>query len=369
MRLVKRIVLMVLAGLVGLMVLAAVAVYGVTEARLRKTYQIDAAPPAIPSDAASIERGRHLVTAVSMCAACHSANLAAPDLAGNLFLDIPPARLGAPNLTGGAGGIGARYTDADWERTIRHGVRPDGTPLLFMPTANFYHLSDADLGAIIAYVRSMPPIDNQAPASQIYPLGRALMAAGQLALPAEDLDHRAPRIPAPPLGRTAEYGRYLTTISTCRDCHGANLSGGPLDEPGAPPAPNLTSGGALRGWSEADFIKAMRTGVNPAGKQLDPFVPYRYIGKLSDDELKATIYTSKPCRPPRWARGRHGLGAAETDFVLFVGSFCPQGKKEPTKVGIRPFQCRISPFATPRSCRLIESSMRRSSPTLGSMVG
>jgi len=178
MRLLYRIVIIVLAGLVSLMVLAAAAVYGVTEVRLHKTYQIDAAPPAIPSDAASIERGRHLVTAVSMCATCHSSNLAAPDLAGNLFLDIPPARLGAPNLTGGAGGIGAQYTDADWARTIRHGVRPDGTPLLFMPTANFYHLSDADLGAIIAYVRSMPPVDNQAPATQIYPLGRALMAAG-----------------------------------------------------------------------------------------------------------------------------------------------------------------------------------------------
>src|SRR5215207_867434 len=250
-----------IAVLLGVAALAVVVVYGISEAQLHKTYQIDVAPPAIPSDAASIARGRHLVTAVSMCAACHSASLDAPNLAGNLFLDIPPARLGAPNLTSGAGGIGDSYTAADWARTIRHGVRPDGTPLLFMPTANFYNLSDADLGAIVAYIKSVPPVDNQPPSSQVYPLGRALMAAGQLNLPVEDLDHSAPRIDAPPPGRNVAYGRYLTAISTCRDCHGGNLSGGPIDEPGATPAPNLTPGGALKDWSEEEFIHTLRTGV------------------------------------------------------------------------------------------------------------
>jgi mono/diheme cytochrome c family protein len=183
--------------------------------------------------------------------------------------------------------VGARYTDADWVRAIRHGVRPDGSPLLFMPTANFYHLTDADVAAIIAYLRSLPAVDNQPPASQIYPLGRALMAAGQLSLPAESLDHRAPRVPAPPAGRTAEYGRYLTTISTCRDCHGANLSGGPIDEPGAPPAPNLTPGGALVGWSEDDFIQTIRTGLRPGGSPLLEPMPWQIAAQMTDDELGA----------------------------------------------------------------------------------
>jgi mono/diheme cytochrome c family protein len=164
----------IIAVLFGVAALASVVVYGLTEARLHKTYQIEATAPDIPTDAASIARGRHLVSAVTMCAACHSANLAAPDLAGNLFLDIPPAQLNAPNLTHGEGGVGEHYSAADWERAIRHGVRPDGSPLLFMPTANFYHLSDADLGAIIAYIQSLPAVDNRQPASQIYPLGRAL---------------------------------------------------------------------------------------------------------------------------------------------------------------------------------------------------
>jgi mono/diheme cytochrome c family protein len=276
-----------ITALLGLAALAAIIVYGVSEAQLRSTYQIDIESPAIPSDSASIARGRHLVTAVSMCAACHSSDLEAPNLAGSLFLDIPPARLGAPNLTSGAGGVGSHYTAADWARTIRHGVRPDGTPLLFMPTANFYHLSDEDLGAIIAYIKSLPAVDNQPPASQVYPLGRALMVAGLLNLPAAEMDHDAPRIPAPPPGRTAEYGRYLTTISTCRDCHGANLSGGPIDEPGAPPAPNLTPGGALKGWSEEDFINTIRTGIRPGGSQLQPPMPWQIARQMTDDELGA----------------------------------------------------------------------------------
>jgi mono/diheme cytochrome c family protein len=277
----------IIATLLGVAALAAIVVYGISEAQLRATYQIEVAAPAIPSDAASIARGQHLVNAVSMCAACHSASLDAPNLAGSLFLDIPPARLGAPNLTSGAGGIGGSYTEADWTRSIRHGVRPDGTPLLFMPAANFYHLSDADLGAIIAYVKSLPAVDNRPPTTQVYPLGRALMVAGLFGLPAAQIDHSAPRVPAPQPGRTAEYGRYLTTISTCRDCHGANLSGGPIDEPGAPPAPNLTPAGALRGWSEEDFINTIRSGKRPGGSELRAPMPWQIARQMTDDELGA----------------------------------------------------------------------------------
>jgi cytochrome c553 len=276
-----------IAVLLGVATLTAVVVYGMSEARLHKTYQIDVAPLPIPNDAASIERGRHLAAAVTMCVACHSASPEVPDLAGSVFLDIPPARLGAPNLTSGMGGVGRRYTIADWVRSIRHGVRPDGSPLVFMPTANFYNLSDADLAAIIAYVQSRPPVDNQPLTSEVYPLGRALMVAGQLALPAEELDHDAPRAPAPPPGRTPEYGGYLLSISTCRDCHGANLSGAPVEEPGAPLAPNLTPGGALQAWSEADFIRALRTGIRPDGSQLRAPMPWQIAGQMTDDELGA----------------------------------------------------------------------------------
>lgn len=282
-----RFLTITLGALVGLVMAAIIVIYAVSELQLRKTYQFDVTSPPIPSDAASIERGHHLATAVSMCVACHSASLDSPNLAGNVFLDIPPVQLTAPNLTKGAGGIAGHYSDADWVRTLRHGVRPDGSPLLFMPTQSLYNLSDTDLAAIIAYVKSMPPVDNEPPRTQLYLLGRTLLAAGQLQLPAEVVDHNAPRVEAPQPGRTVAYGRYLTAISTCRDCHGANLSGGPIDEPGAPPAPNLTPAGELKGWSEADFIRTLRTGIRPTGVQLREPMPWQIAAQMADDELSA----------------------------------------------------------------------------------
>ncbi|MBC8075167.1 MAG: cytochrome c, partial [Chloroflexales bacterium] len=134
-------------ALVTLALVAIVSVYGLSESRLRATYPTDIAVPAIPSDAASIERGRLLASAGTHCTGCHGANLG-----GHTVIDVPPILLVAPNLTSGAGGIATRYSDADWARAIGHGVRPDGTPLQIMPSQNFQQLSDADLGAIIAYV-------------------------------------------------------------------------------------------------------------------------------------------------------------------------------------------------------------------------
>jgi mono/diheme cytochrome c family protein len=275
----------VLAGLAGLMVIAVAAIYIASELRINKTYQIGAEDIAIPTDAASIERGRHLATTIGQCVDCHGDNLA-----GRVFLDAPGiARLVSANLTSGRGGVGGAFTDADWVRALRHGVGPGGKPLLVMPAQNFTVLSAEDLGALIAYMKSVPPVDNTPPPSEVRMLGRALFLAGQIdAFSAEQIDHAAPPPVAPPVGPTADYGRYLVRFGGCADCHGANLAGGPV--PGAPDAPlaaNITPGGEIAGWSEADFIRTLRTGINPAGKPLDPFMPWKYIGKLSDDELRA----------------------------------------------------------------------------------
>jgi mono/diheme cytochrome c family protein len=74
----------------------------------------------------------------------------------------------------------------------------------------------------------------------------------------------------------------------CRTCHGEELTSGKDPDPNAPPAPNLTPGGELAGWSEADFLKAMRTGIAPGGRQLSKYMPWVFIGQMTDDELKAT---------------------------------------------------------------------------------
>ena len=199
-----------------------------------------------------------------------------------------------PNLTSGRGGIGGTYTDIDWVRSIRHGVRPDGKPLFLMPSHEFYKFSDADLGEIIAYVKGVPPVDNEPPETSVGPLGRILtLVEGEL-LPASVIDHAGPRPAEPEPGVTAEYGKYMAWA--CSVCHGEELSGGtpPGGEADAPPAPNLTPRGTLSDWSEADFISTLRTGTTPYGKALDDeFMPWKDIGLLTDDQLKAVwLYLS-----------------------------------------------------------------------------
>jgi len=276
-----------LGGLLGVLLLATAAVYGITEYRLQKTYDVTPAAVAFLNDQATIEKGKHIATTRG-CVDCHTANLA-----GKVFVDAPPfGRLFAANLTGGRGGAGARYrSDTDWVRAIRHGIRPDGKPLLFMPSHEFNVLDDKDLGALIAYLKSVPPVDNVAPKeNMVGPIGRVLFLKGDLPLvPAELIDHTAPRNVAPPAGPTAAYGAYLAT--GCTGCHGAGFSGGPI--PGAPPefppAANLTPDPAtgLGKWTEQDFFTALRTGRRPDGRQLREEMPWKLTAQMTDDEIRA----------------------------------------------------------------------------------
>jgi mono/diheme cytochrome c family protein len=287
MRTLLKIVGIILGGMLILIAMISVSVYAASSARMNRTYTITDVPLAIPSDAASIAHGQHLAVAIAKCADCHTV-----DLGGEQVFDAPPARLIAPNLTRGAGGIGGQFSDADWVRAIRHGVGPDGKPLLFMPSQVFAALSDADLADIIAYVKSVPPVDRMLPASAVTPLGRVLLLAGKFPLlPAELIDHHAPPPVAPPAGITTAYGRYLVATGGCADCHGGNLSGGPVSgaPPDFPPAANLTPGGDLARWSDADIARALREGKRPDRSALSSFMPWKFTRYMTDDEIAALI--------------------------------------------------------------------------------
>src|SRR5688500_3620249 len=145
----------ILLGLVALILLVVVAGYVVSAMKLRKRYASTPARIVVPTDSASLARGHALAT-LSGCNGCHARNLG-----GQMMIEqFPVARLGAPNLTRGRGGAGAAYTDADFERAIRHGVRRDGDPLFIMPSSEYNQFRDEDVAQIIAYVRSVPPVDN-----------------------------------------------------------------------------------------------------------------------------------------------------------------------------------------------------------------
>jgi mono/diheme cytochrome c family protein len=277
----------VVGVLVGLVVIAAATIYGVTEYRSTRVWNVKVASVTIPTDAASIKWGEH-VAVVRGCVDCHGANLG-----GKVFIEDPAVgRLISVNLTSGKGGIGKTFSDTDLVRAIRHGVDPSGRSVWFMPAQEFYYLSDTDLGALIAYLRSVPPVDNELPKSNLAFLIRVIyLLTGEVALfPAELINHDAPRPVAPPVGVTADYGKYLAV--GCTGCHGAGFGGGaiPGAPPSFPPAINITPGGEIQGWSEADFIKAMRTGVTPGGRQLNnDYMPWKIIGQMTDDELKAVL--------------------------------------------------------------------------------
>jgi mono/diheme cytochrome c family protein len=278
----------VLGSLIGLLVLAFVVLYTIGSLkwnRIHGKYEVPVEKISVPTDQASIARGEHIAT-IRMCKDCHTDTWSGQtDSAPGLIT------LTVPNLTAGAGGVGATNTDEDWVRAIRHGVGYDGRGLALMPSGTWYYLSDEDLGALIAYLKSLPPVDNELPKTELGPLGRVMLALGQL--PPEivpnaiSIDHDGPRPVAPEPGVTAEYGMYLAR--TCMLCHGAELNGR-LISVGGPEkylALNLTPGGEMKGWAEADFIEALRTGVTPNGHQLKRVMPWKYFGAMTDDELKA----------------------------------------------------------------------------------
>ena len=272
-----------LGGILGLLIVAGALLAITGGNRLNKSYDIQPEPLTIPNEAAALERGQYIVSV--SCAGCHG-----EDLSGGPFLDDPAmGTIPARNLTAGQGGAGATYSDVDFVRAIRHGVDGNGKPLAIMPSRAYWHFSDEDLGAIIAYVKSIPPVDNDPGEKEVKLVGRLLLGAGMLdILAAESIDHTAPLPAAQEQQVNAAYGAYLANTGDCRQCHGPDLAGAQSPEPGGPAAPGLTPTGALADWTTAEFIETMHTGVTPDGHQLDgAFMPWKDYGRLTDDDLTA----------------------------------------------------------------------------------
>ena len=302
----------VFGALLGLIVIGLVLVNVKAQQRLTTIYEIPNENVVIPTDQESIARGRHIFR-FRGCEACHSEggyvdvtdsiqsldshlNLPSqdtPHMEGNIYLDDPAlGQVVASNLTTGKGGVGDQYTDQGWVHAIRHGVRSDGTPLVFMPATEFYFLGDEDLGQVIAYIKSAPPVDHELPMSEISLTGKIVMTLVPTItfIPAELIPHNAPRPIVPQVGITPQYGEYLTY--SCKVCHGLTMSGGLI--PGFPaswpPAPNLTfgEGSVLPAWAEAGFMNTLRTGVTPEGIKLrSEYMPWRSYRFMDDVELKA----------------------------------------------------------------------------------
>jgi mono/diheme cytochrome c family protein len=277
-----RIVRAIVLALVLVVAALALFVYLASERRLERHYEVLAGDVPAPDDSAAIARGRYLYSTIS-CALCHG-----DDGGGKVYVDqMPMGVVVGTNLTSGRGGVAGERTNLDWVRAIRHGVWRDSTSLILMPSEVFVNLTTADLGAVMGYLRSLPPVDRELPASRFGWLGRALLATGRLAiLPADKTPPFREPEPVTP-GPTAEYGRYLADIAGCHGCHGHGLSGGKVaGPPDLPPASNLTPAG-LTNWTQADFARLMREGLRPANASVHPFMPWEVYRNMSDEDLAA----------------------------------------------------------------------------------
>jgi mono/diheme cytochrome c family protein len=250
---VKRVLKWIGITLGALVILAGVAIYGVSEYRMRQTFDIAAAPITVPTDSSAIAAGRHILETRG-CAGCHG-----PGLSGRVFFDEPwLARLIAPNVPKAI----RAYSDPELARLLRHGVRPNGRGVAVMPSSMFYHLDDEDLSALIAYLRTLPETEGkQLPPNSMRLLARIGLTVGQYKVEPREIAHDAPRAPKGP--EPAALGRYIA-MSSCTECHGQRLQGE------ARGAPALMIVG---GYTPSQFARLMREGVPKDGKERKTMSP------------------------------------------------------------------------------------------------
>ncbi len=226
-----------------------------------------------------LARGEKLA---ELCVQCHSSTGTLPlDGANNDITDGALGNLYPPNLTP-AGAI-ATWSDGELVRAIREGIHQSGRTLLLMPSDQYHPMSDEDVSALVAYLRSQPAVTRDLPSTQVNVLGAAVIGAG--VFPISRQTPVVGVVTAPPVGLTAAYGEYLVTIGGCAACHGAGLRGG--TDQFVPIGPNLP---ALVGtWTTEGFMTMMRTGVDPYGRAIDPEqMPWDlYNRAFSDEELQA----------------------------------------------------------------------------------
>lgn len=245
-----------------------------------------------------VARGEYIVRNAADCGGCHAASEKDPDgpLSGGMeFKDWRLGTVRASNLTpDSATGLGT-WSDADIVRALRNGQRKNGRVLApVMPYEWLHGMSDADAFAVAQYLKSQRPVRNEVhqDPNLVFTVARLFLA------PKEPMP-----VAAPPRGPTAAYGRYLAdNVALCAHCHTPRggirdgydnkraYAGDASPPEGFPVSPsNITPDSAtgIGRWTESDFIRTIRTGVDPAGDTLHPIMPWRTIRRMTDDDLKA----------------------------------------------------------------------------------
>ena len=246
-----------------------------------------------------IKRGDYLVNGILTCGNCHTPKGPTGDImekafSGGLEFDEPPFKATASNITPDKDtGIGA-WSNADIKKLLRTGIRPNGTPIaVVMPTGFYEIMTERDLDAVVAYLRTLKPIKNKVP-GPIYKMQvpRQVFPGGE-----------KPYSEAMMRGK-AKKGFYLATIAHCMECHtplgargrdfvGTLGTGGfELKGPwGVSVSRNITQSKSkgIGAWSDAEIKRAITQGLSKDGGKLKPPMAYHSYAKLTADDLDAVV--------------------------------------------------------------------------------
>ena len=264
---------------------------------------------------ARLERGSYLANGVLGCTGCHSErDEKAPGMppiadklgAGDVFIegDGFPGRLIAPNITPDKETGAGNWTDDMLARSIREGIGHDGRALFpIMPYTNYRAMPDEDLASVIVYIRSLAPVRNKLPKTEIaFPVKYLIRSAPEPVM--------AP-VPQPDFPNQEKRGEFLVRMGSCAACHtpqdrgqekpGFEFAGGllfPLPEATVMAANITPDASGISYYDEDQFIQAMRTGKVKA-RSLSPIMPWYFYRKMTDADLKAVfayIRTLKPVK-------------------------------------------------------------------------
>jgi mono/diheme cytochrome c family protein len=268
----------VIGSILLIAIISATVIYIQWENDQNKKYSIaDSELPIPETDSLILARGMKVAN-LHHCNGCHTLDFKGETFpTPSYFGSLSPA-----NLTRGKGGIGSTYTDNDWVRAIRHGVRRDGTSLMVMPTEEFNKIGKEDLQALIAYIKSVPPVDHELPPNELKLFGRLMIRLTMdfNIFSASRIDHLAALSEVPAKDVSLAYGTYM--VQTCKGCHGEDLHGEPIMGPSGVSSTNIT---ALKDWSVKDFGNAVRQGVRPNGDSLLVNMPRWTM--LDDTDIEA----------------------------------------------------------------------------------
>jgi cytochrome c553 len=256
--------------------LVALSIAGVSRAHTRSAPVPDLR---IAGSAAQIQRGQAI--ADSFCSACHSKTdrlTGGRDMGKEL--SIPIGSFVSSNLT--PAGQLRHWSDGEIFRAIRNGIDADGHWLVIMSYTNTGKLSDEDIRSLIAYLRSQPAAGAATvnPADRFSLLGLVMLGSGLLPTGKPVFTGV---VTSARKGPTAEYGEYISLYQYCRECHGADLNGGKPGQVG-PIGPGLN---LVKQWKLQEFMDTMRTGTDPYGHHLGEEMPWRFIGRMDDEDLTA----------------------------------------------------------------------------------